>query len=172
MKFYLTVNDEDYIKFNEYHVMNSKSCAGMLWLTRLILPVMAALVIVIMKLAGISIGLLIAECIALAVLTVVWQFKAKKILARSVKTSVEKLKKDGKLPYSPEAEIEFADTELIETTARSVQRWNYDEIRSVGDTQEHIFILIGAMQGMILPKRCLNGKENGLLNVLKEKMHK
>lgn len=170
MKLYVTLSDEDYIKFNEFCLMNSNAGKRSLWSMRLILPVFALVAIVSMAIAGAERGLLIVECAVMVILSAIWQTQAKKIMIRSVRKSVENTKKDGKLPYNPNAEVEFTENEIIETSENSVQRANYDEVRLVGDAAEYIFILIGAVQGVIIPKSCAEGQAEELMDFLKRKI--
>ena len=170
MKFYVTTNDEDYIKFNEYYLLHSNQGKSLLWTMRLMLPVFALVAIVFMGLGNVERSLLIVECAVLVILSVVWQFQAKKIMLKSVRKGVENTKKDGKLPYPPQSELEFTENEVIETTENSVQKARYAEIRLVGETEEHIFLLLGALQGIVIPKSCTEGRADELIQFLKGKI--
>ena len=107
----------------------------------------------------------------LAILSVLSVVRAKTDMARSLRHGIGRMRRDGKLPYSEEADLEFAEYEIIETTESSVQKFRYDEVRIVGETDEHVFILVGAMQGIILPKAFLNGQDAELMRWMKEKTH-
>ncbi len=87
-----------------------------------------------------------------------------------VKMQVASLKKEGKLPYWEKSTVEFAEDEICETSECSMERAKYSDITNILRDKEHIHLQIGAMKGLILPLRCLDGQEQALLDFLQDKL--
>ena len=87
-----------------------------------------------------------------------------------VKMQVASLKKEGKLPYWEESTVECAEDEICETSEYSMERAKYSDITNILRDKEHIHLQIGAMKGLILPLRCLDGQEQALLDFLQGKL--
>ena len=87
-----------------------------------------------------------------------------------VKMQVASLKKEGKLPYWEESTVEFTEDEIYETSEYSMERAKYSDLTNILRDKEHIHLQIGAMKGVILPLRCLDGQEQALLDFLQDKL--
>jgi len=48
----ITLNDNDYIQFNKYHLLNSPSGKKSLWIYRLFIPIICLMVVIIFAIAG------------------------------------------------------------------------------------------------------------------------
>ena len=114
---------------------------------------------------------IILEVIIFSITTVVWELKIPSFIRNNIKRNIETVKNDGKLPYHENAEFEFNDEAIIETTTNSVLKIKYSDVLSVKSTDEYIYIFFGATQAFIIPRRCI-GNEYDLEEFLKERVRK
>lgn len=169
MKFHLSITEEDYIAFNIHHAFHSESGKKVIQFGRFVPTVVAAVFYMIFLLAGMERRLLIVEGVALLVVCLVGYFKYPDLYRKSLRNNILKLKKEGRLPFSPETDLEFTETEMIETAPDGVKHTPYDAVIAIDETAEHVFIKIGALQSFILPIRCLDGRKQELLDYLRNK---
>lgn len=155
MKLNITLDESDYIKFNEYHCMNSKQGKKNIRSLRILLPAILALIISILIAVHADLTVIIIAAVTSVIISVLWIIFVPKILKNSVKNSVKQLKMDGKLPYTEEAELEFTDTEIIEAAKYSTMRVKYQDIENIGYTDEYIFIYSDSIHAFIVPRRCI-----------------
>lgn len=171
MKIKILMEEKDYIKFNEYHSENSKQGKRNILSLRILLP--AILLIAVLLLLGVHADLaaiIITAAVSL-IASVLWICLTPMIMRNSIKKSVYRLKKDGKLPYTEKSELEFTENEIIETTDNSTMRVKYNEIESVGYSNEYIFIYYDTIHAFVIPKRCV-GSDVDLESFFKTKTQK
>lgn len=169
MKISVTVNESDYIKFNEYYALHSKQGKKSLAVMRWTAPVCSILLIVFLAIRGIGIEFFIAEIVGLTILSVVEFSMAPKRFRKNVEKNVKKLRREGKLPYTEAAILEFCDDVFIETTENSVKKIHYSDVNRIGSTDEHIFIFFDAVQAVIIPKWCVAEVQAELEMLLNQK---
>lgn len=170
MKISVTVYDLDYMKFNEYHMLNSRQGKKTLATYKLAMPVFSIVAILILALLGVHTAILIAEIVFLTVFSVIWLFKSSELYFKEARKNIEKLKQEGKLPYTQNAVLEFGDEAIVETTDNSMKKVEYREVNRIGFTEEHIFIFFGAVEAFVIPKRCITEEQTALEQLLHEKV--
>ena len=82
------------------------------------------------------------------------------------------MKRDGKLPYTEAATLEFNDSDILETTENSAKRVRYADILRIGRTEEHLFLFFGTLEAFVIPLRCLDDGGAALDTLLREKTGK
>ena len=169
MKISVTVNESDYIKLNEYYAFHSRQGKKSLAVMRWTAPVCAIVFIVFFAIRGISRELFIVEIVGLTIFAAVRFFSVSKRFRKDIEKNVKKLKREGKLPYTEEAILEFCDDVFIETTENSVKKIHYSDVNRIGSTDEHIFIFFDAVQAVIIPKRCVAEVQAELEMLLNQK---
>ena len=169
MKFHLSITEEDYIAFNIHHAFHSESSKKVITFGRFVPTLVCAVLFMILLLAGMERRLLIVEGVILLGLSIAGYFKYPDIYKKTHRDYILKLKKEGRLPFSPETDLEFTETEMIETAPDGVKHTPYDAVIAIDETAEHVFIKIGALQSFILPIRCLDGRKQELLDYLRNK---
>jgi len=169
VKFHLSITEEDYIAFNIDHAFHSASARKTITIGRFLPALVSACFLMIFLLSGMDQKYLIAEITMLGVLSIVGYFRYPDVYKKSIRKNILKLKAEGRLPYSPETDIEFTETEIIETAPDRVSHTPYSSVLAIRETDEQIFIKFGAMQSFILPIRCLGERKQELLDFLHEK---
>ncbi len=169
MTFHIQVNEEDYIQFNIYHAFHSKQGKKTLLLGRLLCFFFSACIITILLLAGIGRSLLLGEIVGLLVISTVWCLTYSTHTKKRIRKAIQAMKKEGKLPYNEEATIEFGETEIVESTAREINKTAYSEIIDICETEDYLYLKKGAVNYIILPIRCLEGKAAELADFIRKK---
>ena len=169
MKFHVTLTEEDYIAFNldaMRHYPDAKKNMLLGRLTGLFFSVFVMLVLLAFHASEI---VLLISGISLAYFSAVSFFRFPSMRERGVRRKIERAAKEGKLPYEPEADIEFTDTEMIQTTEKSMRRVAYGDIIRIVETPFRLYLYDGPYRAYILPVRCLGDEKDALLAFLKEK---
>ncbi|MBR0128644.1 MAG: YcxB family protein, partial [Neisseriaceae bacterium] len=81
------------------------------------------------------------------------------------------IRKKYKFFYEPNSRIEFLPEEMRDSADNGLSIIKYSDICRILNDETHIYLMTGAFSGLILPFRCLNGKENELLSFIKQKMN-
>ena len=90
-------------------------------------------------------------------------------IRKKIRKRVEKYRAEGNLPYDPEATIDFTDEMIMEYTPKSTTRREWSDIKSIIADDEHYYLMVGPMQGMIIPIRCLGAETNTFLPYIQQR---
>lgn len=150
-EFKITLDDDDYLLFNQYHLLNSSSGKKYLLVYRLIVLFICLMVIVIFSIAGADFGLILVEAILMTIFSVLWIGFSKKKILKSMNKRILKLKKEGRLPYSNEAILKFDDEKIHEITPNTENITKYSLIEKIAVTEKAIYIYFSSIQAYILP---------------------
>ncbi|MBU1142561.1 MAG: YcxB family protein [Firmicutes bacterium] len=154
-----SITKDDYLVFNQYHLLHSEQGKRAINMFRILTPVVSLLAIVIFWIAEVSQTLLIAEIIALSIVSIVMAFYSKKILLKSIKKNIRKLEKDGKLPFNKETTITFNDDSLHEKTIHTETSIQYAAIEKIIQGDQAIYVYFSALQAFIFPYRSFESDE-------------
>lgn len=169
MKYDITLNDEDYLKFNIFYARHSNEGKRSLRVMQLFMPAISILLVLAFILSGSRAGFILTEAICLTALSVFWTLYAPKRLEKNVHKNIERLRKNGKLPYHACAEIEFLDSMIIERYEQGEFRLNYTDIENLCFENDSIYIFYTALQAFIIPYRCLGADRDRVTGFLLEK---
>lgn len=150
-EFKITLDDDDFLLFNQYHLLNSPSGKKYLMAYRLIILFICLMVIVIFSIAGADFELILIEAILMTIFSVLWIGLSKKKILKSMKKRILKIKKEGRLPYSNEAILKFDDEKIHEITPNTENITKYSLIEKIAVTEKAIYIYFSSIQAYILP---------------------
>ena len=150
-KFNITLDDNDYFEYNKYYILNSPTGRRALLYYRLIMPMISLLIIYIFWIARADFGLIIAEIIGLAIVSVLWIIFTKTIYLKWLRKYIEKVKKSGKLSYSKENTLIFDDESFIEIASENESKIKYSMIERIVETEKYVYVFIGSTQALIIP---------------------
>ena len=167
MRFELHINVEDYIAFNIYHATHNKQAKKYYVLSRLLMPIFSACAIIIFLVAKASISLLLTEIVVLAAISVYYCVHYPKMFEKRLRRHIEK--QDLSQLFHTDETIEFTDTEVISTTTGEITRTAYTNLGELYVTDDYLYLYKNAISAFILPKRCLNGQTEELLQFLHAK---
>lgn len=151
LEYKVTLNDEDYLQLNKYHFLNSINGKKTLLAYRFVPPVIFFMIVVILFVIDSDFELILFESIVMIIMSALWIAYSKKILFKNMKKEIERVKKEGKLPYSKDALLRFDDEGIHEITPNSENKSQYSLIEKIAVTENAIYIFISAVQAYILP---------------------
>ena len=150
-EFKITLNDDDYLRFNQYHILNSPLGKKTLMSYRFIIPIVCFMFVFILYIAGSDLDLVIIEAIVMTIFSIGWIITCKKALLKSMKKRMLKMKKEGRLPYNSEAILKFDDESIHEITPNSENKTNYTMIEKIAVAEMAIYIYFSSVQAYIIP---------------------
>lgn len=150
-EFEITLDDEDYLLFNQYHSLNSPIGKKDLMLFRLIIPFICFMVVAVCYILRFDFQLILIEAVLMTIVSILWVGYSKKVTLKSVRRRIEKIKKEGRLPYSREAILKFDDEGIHEITPNTENKLKYSLIERVAVTEKAIYIYFSSVQAIILP---------------------
>lgn len=150
-EFKITLNDNDYLLFNQYHLLNSPTGKKTVMLLKFFIPFICILFVVKFYIEKADFQLILIEAILMSMISIIWIGYSKKILLKSVKKYIKKIKKDGRLPYSNEAILKFDDESIYEITPNTESNTKYSLVEKIAVTENAIYIYFSSVQAYIVP---------------------
>lgn len=150
-EFNVELNDEDYIQFNQYHMINSPMGKRNLMIYRAIIPIVCFFVISIFWMAGVDGLLIFFEFVPLTILSLLWVIGSKRIIIRSVKRNINRLKKEGRLPYEKQYVVKFQEEIIHEITSEEESKIKYSKVEKVIATENYVYVYLSSVHAIILP---------------------
>lgn len=169
-----TITLEDYLAFNEYHLIHSKQGKKALLMFKILTPFLSFLAILVFWIAEADIDLIIALIITLSIVSIIMSFYSKKIWLKAIKNNIIKLEKDGKLPFEKVSTFILNDDCIIEKGAKTQTSIQYDAIEKIVCSDQAIYVYFSAIQAFVIPFRSFESDEhkNDFLAFLEEKSTK
>lgn len=155
MKYKIELNDEDYMNFNVFYSNHTKFGKHQQNKLRILCLLGAALFIMIFVIEGVEHELLVGRTITVLIITGIWCVFTPQIMKMSIRRHISKMKKDGKLPYHAEAEVEFQDSMIVERSKQGEVHVNYRDIENVYSDKDCLYIFYSVTQAIIIPYHCL-----------------
>ncbi len=159
-QFHATMNDADYLAFNQFWMIRSDYGRAQIAKMRGTLALIAAILGVAMWMFG---GFALAGLwglIPLGVVLAILELTFPRFLAFSIKGQIQSLKKSGKLAYSPKGRMEFYDDLFVEITPENKTEIRYTAIESVSVIpQKAIYIHLDTVRAHILTYQAFASRE-------------
>ena len=165
----ITLTEEDYILYNIFHFFHSPLNKKRYWTNRLLPFLLYTLIIIFMFLLDIKWDLLLIEAMLLYLYALIRFVLYPRMVKKNIRKNILKTKKEGRLPYSPEYSIDYGEDTFIMTTPTRTIHYAYSDILEICKEDDAVYLLVGAVEAVILPNRCLDQKDE-LLRFLYEKM--
>lgn len=158
MKLEFILEEEDYIKFNIYHMDNSKTYRNSILIQRYVTPIiflMPPFVLAKITPAPFSYWM---TCFGITFL--IWICFFKKYLIGKVKRNIKKRLKEGNNNgLLGKRTIEISDNEIKETTEYRKDSVNINSVENVIINEEYIFMYINSIEAFIIPLRVFKDKQ-------------
>ena len=68
-----------------------------------------------------------------------------------MRRGINKMKKEGRLPYDKESILKFDDENYYDITPNTENKTNYSMIEKIAVTEKAIYIYVSSMQASIIP---------------------
>lgn len=166
----INLSEEDYIKFSQFHSLNNKQSkkSGRKLKIYFSVVILLCFLVMYMQNGTTNLGAYVNLLIFAAVVVII-MLSIPAINKLIVKKVISNQKKQGKLPYKESFELTFFETGIVEKTDTSVASIKYEEIEKINETDDAIYVYLGAVQAIVIPKRCLNGKRDEMMDILNSK---
>ena len=168
----VTLTEDDYIAFNHFHALESVPGKKQVQKSRVFLAVffaaLAAIIILILGWTTFS----ITYITLLGIFGFVYILFFKKIVRRNITKQVQRLKKQGKLPFDAYTTMEFYDDKLVEITEKARTERSYDTLERICVVKDqYIFLYTSSIGAHLLPIGQLNAQTdlNEFLNFICQK---
>lgn len=152
MKLRINLNDEDYMRYNEYVTLNSRYGKRSAFFHRIGVPGIAAVILIVLLVGGLPLIPFLVMAAVLIMLSMFWYRMAPAIFRRNLRKNVTRIARGGVLPYHAEFELEFQDESVIETTPAGMKEYRYRDLIAQ-ETDAYWYLFYNELQGIILPKR-------------------
>jgi len=158
MEIKYTLTEEDYLKFNLFHIKNSDTAAKSLKMQRFITPfVYIVLAFVFSKMMDVP---LLYTLIPFAIVGVLWIIFYPKYFYRVVVRQTKKMIKEGKNEGLLGSHTMFLNDEGIrDTNATGETKVNWSGILHLKEDHDNLYVYNSSVSAYILPKRELGNHE-------------
>ncbi len=151
-KFEYKTTDKDYYEFNKYHTTDSPDVKKSGLIGRLYVPALFLATFIYYIFRGDDWYSLLFALIIFSSISVLWFFSLKPISFLFLKIHIHFMKKNGKLPYSEYASLEFFDEYFVEKTENTKTEVQYSAIFKVRiNDPKAIYIYQNTVLAYIIP---------------------
>lgn len=170
MKYRITLNEEDYVRFRIFHMYHSKLGKRQLHSARTIAFKLSAIILLLLLIMDVQLDRIVIYAIMWGIISVAFYFYAPKRVEKNIRKQVSMTKEDGKLPYSTDTEIEFLESMIVQRNEHGESHVNYSDIERVYIEQEYLYIYSNAVQAAVIPYRCLGEDKKRVIQFVMENM--
>lgn len=170
MKYIITLNEEDYVRFRIFHLYHSKLGKRQIHSARTIAFKLSAIILLLLLIMDVQLDRIVIYAIMWGSISVAFYFYAPKRLEKNIRKQVSITKEDGKLPFSGDTEIEFLESMIVQRNEHGESHVNYSDIERVYIEQEYLYIYSNAVQAAVIPYRCLGEDKKQVIKFVMENM--
>lgn len=174
-RFQTKINDKDYYEFNKYHSVDSPDVKKIGLIGKLYVPAIFLLMFIYYIIRGDGWYSLSFALSIFGIISVIWFFLLKPLSLLFIKIHIKFMKKNGKLPYSNYATLEFYDDYFVEITENTKTEVKYDAVFKVRiNESKAIYIYQNAVLAYIIPFDVFDSDEdrNGFVSFICQKTNK
>ena len=172
MTFNINLSDKDYLDYNVFWMLKSPYGKKQITSSRVMITVLFGIIALVALFINDFSAEALIGLIPVAVVFLIIQLSLNYFFVQSIKSNIKILKKSGKMPYSPVAQVEFNENSFTETTPENKVEQKYSAVERVsvinGDT---VYIHVNNVMAYILPATCFESTEqlDGFLSFIKTK---
>lgn len=172
-RFSISVTDQDYLDFNKFVMFHTPYGKKQMRMLRIMYAVIGLLgMIVSLMLQGISFFSVFTVLFWIGIL-VALQLILKPLQNWALKSNIKRLKKSGKMPYSPQATVEFYDDYVIDDDGCAKAQRTYASFERVSVVPgKAVYLHINSLMGYMIPYATFESEEQygEFLEFIKEKI--
>ncbi len=157
--FNINLSDKDYLDYNTFWMLKSPYGKKQTTKSRNILTVCFGIIALIFLLGGGFSLKSFVDLIPIIAVFLIIQLTFNYFLVQTLKSNIKSLNKNGKMAYSPIAQIEFDENGFTETTPNNKTEQKYSSIERVSVTGGAVYIHVNNIMAYILPASCFDSKE-------------
>lgn len=155
-RFEYDITEQEYLQFNEYHLLNSAAGKRGLILTKCMGLIFSIVLVVAFIIAGAESGLIITETIFLAVFSIIWFARGKKTAIKNMRKQMEKLKKENGKLYSDKGTLIFDEYGITDISEDKELKTPYSTVTQLCIGNNALYIYFSPMMAYIVPNRLIN----------------
>lgn len=171
-QFHISLNDNDYLAYNKFHMLRSPYGAKSIKTFRATLVALFVLIAAVSLAGGGFTKDTLICIIPCGVLLLISQLLLTRLLALSLKGQIAKQKKTGKPGYAPSSVMEFYEDHFVEITDQNKTEQSYAAIERVSVVDgEMVYIHLNFVMACLLPVSAFESEKqyNDFLNFLHTK---
>ncbi len=151
-KFDINLTEQDYIDYNHFHLLKSPYGTKQVFSLRVGIALVFLIgVLVTMVFGGFTLESFI-ESIPMILLLIVFELGLNKFIKWCVKDNIKRMKKAGKMAYTPKSVIEFTDDGFMEYTDENKTEHKYSAIERTSVLKGKIvYIHINNIMAYLIP---------------------
>ena len=170
MKYRITLNEEDYVRFRIFHIYHSTLGKRQLHRARTSMIKLSVIIILMLITSDVQLDWIVFYTIMWTIGSVFFYFYAPKRMEKNIRKQVNMTKEDGKLPFSGDTEIEFLESMIVQKSEHGESHVNYSDVERIYIEQEYLYIYINAVQASVIPYRCLGEDKKQVIKFVMENM--
>lgn len=149
MEYHYTLTKDDYVAFNMHHAQHSERVQKVLRVQRWMSLIFLFIPLLVSWIEG---EFLVGMFAAFALLAVLWFLFYPKYFYGSIKKNIIKvMNEEGNSSLTGEHTIMVTEDGLVEKSSKGEVKTPWSSITQIRETDEHIFILVSAMSGYVIP---------------------
>ena len=159
-QFQVQISEKDYLEYNKFHMFRSPYGRKIIRGMRIAVAVIFGLFILLSLLGGKFSASAWIGALPYAILLIVFEAVLVPFMSSSFKSTLKKMKKTGKMAYSPSSVLAFYDEYLLETaqTNRTQQTYSSIERISIVD-QKMMYIHVNNVMAYLFPLSAFASQE-------------
>lgn len=173
LEFNYSIAEDDYLRFNTHHVLNTDVGKKALKTYRFTFIVISLCMLLIVAVISRDLTLIILEAVLLGILLLIWLLLSNQNYLNAIKRKLTSMKKKNiPLPYSEESKLSFGDESFTDFSNNIATTYNYAIIEFIWVTPTDIYIYINAVSAIIIPFTAFSSVDeiNSLIGFLATKV--
>ena len=159
-RFHVHLTDEDYLDYNIFWVLRSPYGKKQMIKFRIIFAALTAVVFFLSLLGGGFSADAFVGAIPYLVVLILVQLLLDPFFIWVLKGHIKSLKKQGKMGYSPDSEMEFFEDYFVEVTPQNKTEQKYSVLERISVIENKcVYIHVNNVMSYILPMACFASKE-------------
>lgn len=152
MELKYSITEEDYIRFNLFHIKNSTTSMRTLKIQQILIPILY--IAVAFVLAGLTEGSLVVWLSIFLVMGILWFIFYPKYFYSHILRQVRKMLKEGKSEgLLGEHLLVLSDEGILETTSKGEMKANWVSLEKFTEDEHSFYLYNTALSACIIPKR-------------------
>ena len=161
--FNYNLNEQDYIRFNEYVHYNDKSVKETYNIFKFKLPVTFCILFTFYFVLYGNLKMFTIITISYLIFWLIFMFflgfTFEKYIKKIVKITVENAKKNGILPYDTINKVTFNENEIIEELPNKKNIFKYEVIEKIIINSDYYYIFLNSIEAIIIPNAAVKTKK-------------
>lgn len=155
MKYRITLNDEDYLRFKIFNLYHTKSGERQINKLRMRVPLISVVLVLLLIVTDARHDMIIPYAIFLAIYSGISFIRVPKRIEKIMQKQIDDMKDDGRPPYYDETEIEFLESMIVQRSEHSERCVKHSGIEKIYVENDYLYIYLNARQALVIPYRYL-----------------